>query len=45
MVQEHVLNILCLFAHVLGLLLGIRRIKAASLEGVGLIPTTELGQI
>src|ERR1700750_2307634 len=44
MVQEDILNILCLFAHFLGLLLGIRRIYRR-LEGVGQIPTTELGQI
>jgi len=38
MVQEDILNVLCLFAHVLGLLLGVRRIKARRLEGAGLYP-------
>src|SRR4051794_14733676 len=37
MVQEDVLNVLCLFAHVLGLLLGIRRIYR-QLESVGKNP-------
>src|SRR5471032_3547050 len=39
MVQEDVLNVLCLFAHILGLLLGIRTtLEGSRLEGAGLCP-------